>query len=117
MSEQQRKKTNQKLRAKRVRGKVKGTSERPRLSVKISNLHISAQMIDDTKHTTLVAATSVGSKLTGTKTDKAAGVGIDIGAKAKKAKITKVVLDRGSRKYAKRLHAFAENARKAGLEF
>ena len=117
MSEFSKKLRNQALRKKRVRGKIKGTPERPRLSVKISNLHISAQIIDDTKHRTLVSATSVGSKVTGTKADKAADVGANIGSLAKKAKIDKVVLDRGSRKYAKRLHAFAQAARKAGLEF
>jgi large subunit ribosomal protein L18 len=105
------------LRAKRVRAKVFGTTERPRLVVRISNLHIEAQVIDDEKHVTLAAATTVGQKATGTKTEKAAVVGAEIAKKAVKAGVKQVVLDRGSRKYAGRLSALADAARKEGLEF
>ncbi len=104
-------------RANRTRAKIHGTAERPRLTVNISNLHITAQIIDDDKKVTLAYATTVGSKISGTKTEKAAAIGKLIGEKAKKAKITKVVFDRGSKLYAGRMSALADAARKEGLEF
>ena len=108
---------NRTLRKNRVRTKVHGTAERPRLSVTISNLHVSAQLIDDDTHATLAAATTVGTKATGTMTEKAARVGADIAKKAKKLKIRAVVFDRNGRQYAGRLSALADAARKEGLEF
>ena len=105
------------FRANRTRAKIHGTAERPRLSVHFSNLHIIAQVIDDDKKTTLAYATTVGSKIKGTKTEKAAEIGKEIADKAKKAKITKVVFDRGSKLYAGRMSALADAARKEGLEF
>lgn len=108
---------NRALRKNRVRAKISGTAERPRLSVTISNTHVSAQLIDDVKQHTVVAATTVGTKAKGTMTDKAVQVGADIAKKAKKAKITTVVFDRNGRQYAGRLKALAEAARKEGLEF
>lgn len=108
---------NKKLRKNRVRAKVSGTAERPRLSVTISNLHVSAQVIDDVKQTTLVTATTVGTKQAGTITEKAAFIGAEIAKKAKKAKINAVVFDRNGRQYAGRLGALADAARKEGLEF
>ncbi len=108
---------NRRLRKARVRATVHGTAERPRLTVTISNMHVSAQVIDDEKGTTLVAATTVGTRASGTMTEKCAVVGTDIAKKAKKAKINTVVFDRNGRRYAGRLHAFAEAARKEGLEF
>lgn len=108
---------NKLFRAKRTRAKINGTSERPRLTVSFSNLHIVAQIIDDTKGKTLVYATTVGSKMTGSKTEKAALVGAEIAKKAKAAKIKKVVFDRGSKLYAGRMSALADAARKEGLEF
>ena len=108
---------NKNLRKNRVRAKVHGTAERPRLSVTVSNMHVSAQLIDDEKAVTLAAATTVGKKLTGTMTEKAAVVGTEIGKKAKKAKVTAVVFDRNGRAYAGRLKALADAARKEGLEF
>lgn len=108
---------NKSLRAARVRAKVTGTTERPRLSVTISNKHVSAQIIDDVKKKTIVSATTVGAKQTGTKTELAAFVGAEIAKKAKKSKITSVVFDRNGRQYAKRLAALADAARKEGLEF
>jgi large subunit ribosomal protein L18 len=108
---------NKMLRKNRVRAKVGGTSSRPRLSVFISNLHISAQLIDDENGKTLAAATTVGAKLTGTMTEKAAKIGEEIAKKAAKVKIAKVVFDRNGRRYAGRLKALAEAARKGGLEF
>ena len=108
---------NRSLRAARVRAKITGTTERPRLTVTISNKHISAQLIDDVKQHTIAAATTVGSKQTGTMTEQAALIGADIAKKAKKAKITVIVFDRNGRKYAQRLAALADAARKEGLEF
>lgn len=108
---------NRSLRAARVRAKITGTAARPRLTVTISNKHISAQLIDDEKQHTLVAATTVGTKQTGSMSDQAAWVGAEIAKKAKKAKISSIVFDRNGRKYAKRLAALADAARKEGLEF
>lgn len=108
---------NRSLRAARVRATISGTAERPRLTVTISNKHVSAQLIDDVKHHTIAAATTVGAKQTGTMTEQAAWVGADIAKKAKKAKISAIVFDRNGRKYAKRLSALADAARKEGLEF
>ncbi len=108
---------NKSLRAARVRAKISGTAERPRLTVTISNTHVSAQLIDDVAQHTIAAATTVGAKQTGTMSERAAFVGTEIGKKAKKAKITAVVFDRNGRKYAGRLAALADAARKEGLEF
>ena len=108
---------NRSLRKARVRAKVSGTAERPRLSVTISNTHVSAQLIDDVKQHTLAAATTVGTKSKGTMTELAAVVGADIAKKAKKLKISSVVFDRNGRQYAGRLAALADAARKEGLEF
>ena len=105
------------FRAKRTRAKIHGTSERPRLTVFFSNLHITAQVIDDDKGTTLAYATTVGQKMTGTKTEKAAKIGAEIAKKAKAKKVSKVVFDRGSKLYAGRMGALADAARKEGLEF
>lgn len=105
------------FRAKRTRAKIHGTSERPRLSINISNAHITAQLIDDDKGTTLAYATTVGSKIKGTKTEKCAQIGAELGKKAKKAGIKKAVFDRGSIAYAGRASALADAARKEGLEF
>ncbi len=104
-------------RANRTRAKIHGTSERPRLSVHFSNLHITAQVIDDDKKTTLAYATTVGAKMTGTMTEKAAKIGEEIAKKAAAAKVKKVVFDRGSKLYAGRMSALADAARKEGLEF
>ena len=108
---------NKVFRANRTRAKLHGTSERPRLTVFFSNQHIVAQIIDDDKGKTLAYATTVGAKMTGTKTEKAAKIGTEIAKKAKTAKVKKVVFDRGSKLYAGRMSALAEAARKEGLEF
>ena len=108
---------NQNLRKSRVRAKISGTADRPRLSVSISNKHVSVQLIDDVKQHTLAASTTVGAKIAGTTTEQAAFIGTDIAKKAKKAKISTVVFDRNGYRYAKRLSALAEAARKEGLNF
>lgn len=108
---------NKLFRAKRTRAKIHGTKAQPRLTVNFSNQHIIAQIINDDEKKTLVYATTVGSKMTGTKTEKAAKIGEEIAKKAKAAKIKKVVFDRGSKLYAGRMSALADAARKEGLEF
>ena len=113
------KKLNQlKLRKNRIRSTVSGTPERPRLTVSVSNMHVSAQIIDDTTHKTLVAATTVGQKAaTGTLTAKAEWVGNEIAKKAKAKKIVSIVFDRNGRQYHGRVKALADAARAGGLEF
>jgi large subunit ribosomal protein L18 len=102
----------------RVRARISGTPERPRLSVRISLRHVIAQIIDDRDGRTLVYVTTVGAKAaTGTMTEKAAWAGKEVAELAKKANIKRVVFDRGGRIYHGRLHALAEAAREAGLEF
>lgn len=108
---------NKVFRAKRTRAKIHGTAKRPRLSVHFSNLHITAQIIDDDKGVTLAYVTTVGTKPSGTKTERAAMIGAEIAKKAKAAKITEVVFDRGAKLYAGRLSALADAARKEGLKF
>jgi large subunit ribosomal protein L18 len=108
---------NKSLRAKRVRAKITGTAERPRLTVTITNKHISAQIIDDVAKKTIVSSTTVGAKQTGSMTEQAAFIGTDIAKKAKKSKITAIVFDRNGRQYAQRLSSLADAARKEGLEF
>lgn len=117
MSDLAKKNLNKTLRKNRVRAKVTGVAARPRLTVTISNKHVSAQIIDDEAQHTLASSTTVGAKKTGTITELAAFVGSDIAKKAKKAKITTVVFDRNGRQYAGRLAALADAARKEGLEF
>lgn len=109
--------SNKLQRQRRVRAVVQGTAVRPRLSVTVSNLHVSAQLIDDVTGNTVAAASTIGSKATGTMTEKAAAVGTDIAKKAKAAKIKAVVFDRGSKLYHGRVKALADAARKEGLEF
>ena len=101
----------------RVRAKVSGTTERPRLTVTISNMHVSTQLIDDVAGKTLAAATTVGTKAKGTMSEKCAAIGTEIAKKAKKSKISAVVFDRNGRQYAGRLKALADAARQEGLEF
>ncbi|MEX0931987.1 MAG: 50S ribosomal protein L18 [Candidatus Saccharimonadales bacterium] len=101
----------------RIRARIFGTSERPRLCVKISNKHVSAQLVNDDVGKTLAYSTTVGRKETGPLTEKAAWVGADLAKKAKKAKIKQVVFDRGTRIYHGRVKALANAARKEGLEF
>ena len=105
-------------RKQRVRVKVNGTTERPRLSVSISNAHITAQLIDDTKHQTVAYVSTIGKKTaTGTMVEKAAWVGTEIAKQAKAKKIKQVVFDRGSKLYHGRIAALADAARNGGLEF
>jgi large subunit ribosomal protein L18 len=108
---------NKLLRKGRVRARVVGSAERPRLSVYVSNMHIHAQLIDDSTGATLVSSTSSVGGPKGSLTEKAVFVGTEIAKKAKKVKISKVVFDRNGRKYHGRLKALADAAREGGLEF
>jgi large subunit ribosomal protein L18 len=109
---------NKLIRKNRVRNTVIGTAERPRMSVHISNRHVSVQVIDDATGKTLVSATTVGNKAaTGSLTELSTLIGTEIAKKATKAKISKVVLDRNGRSYQQRLNALATAARENGLEF
>lgn len=109
-------------RHRRVRRKVSGTPERPRLCVFRSNQHIYAQIIDDTKHHTLVSASTVdpdvrGQVEGGATCDASVAVGKLVAERAKAQGIEHVVFDRGGNLYHGRVKALAEAAREAGLEF
>ena len=104
----------------RVRGKVTGTNSVPRLNVFRSNNNIFAQIIDDEASKTLVSASSIDKELkleNGGNIEAAGKVGELLAKRAKKAKITKVVFDRGGYLYHGRVKALAEAARSNGLEF
>lgn len=105
-------------RASRVRSRVRGTTDQPRLTVHISNRHVVAQIIDDSSGKTLAYATTVGNKeLPANLTARAEHVGAQIARLARKAKVKRVVLDRGRRLYHGRVQALATAARENGLEF
>jgi large subunit ribosomal protein L18 len=106
----------------RIRKKLRGTNERPRLAVFRSTAHIYAQVIDDTKGVTLVAASSTeapsgGKKSTGGNVAAAKEIGKRVAERAKENGIKQVVFDRGGYLYHGRIKALAEAAREAGLEF
>ena len=104
----------------RITRSVRGTVERPRLSVYRSNAHIYAQLIDDDTGTTLVSASSLEGDVDpsdGSKSDQAREVGERVAARAKEAGIDKVVFDRGGFRYAGRIKALADGAREGGLTF
>lgn len=106
------------MRHERVRSKISGTPELPRLCVFRSNKNISCQVIDDVNGVTLASASSLSLKLTnGGNIEAAANVGKAIAEACKKAKITKVVFDRGGYLYHGRVEALANAARENGLEF
>jgi len=109
-------------RHRRVRKRVVGTQERPRLSVFKSNRHIYVQLIDDDAGCTLAAASSLSSLIVegkdqGGKTSVAKAVGKLVGQAALRASIKKVVFDRGGYRYHGRVKALADGAREAGLKF
>ncbi len=105
-------------RHRRVRGKVRGTSERPRLVVSRSNKGISAQLVDDMDGTTLASASWLQLKtFKGNKTEQAAEVGKLLADNAKQANIEVVVFDRGGYLYHGRVKALADAARQGGLKF
>jgi large subunit ribosomal protein L18 len=100
-----------------IRTRVKGTPERPRLTVFRSNCQIYAQIIDDVAGRTLAAASSLGLKDKMTKTEQAAKVGELIAQAAQKAGVESVVFDRNGYLYHGRVKQLADSAREAGLKF
>jgi len=104
----------------RIRKELSGTADRPRLNVFRSNANITAQIIDDEKGVTLVSASTLEKELkitNGGNVEAAKLIGAEIAKRAKKAKINKVVFDRGGYLYHGRVKALAEAARENGLEF
>lgn len=101
---------------KKIRTKISGTKERPRLSVFRSNQFIYAQIIDDTTGTTIVSASDIIAA-TGKKTDRSIAVGAEIAKSAIAKGIKAVVFDRNGFKYTGRVKALADSARAAGLQF
>jgi large subunit ribosomal protein L18 len=104
-------------RHRRVRRRVLGTTERPRLAVFRSNRHIYAQIIDDMNGRTLASAGSLGLAGDDDKTEEAKRVGAEVARRAKQAGIAAVVFDRGGYQYHGRVQALAEAAREGGLDF
>lgn len=100
----------------RIRGKISGTAERPRLTVFRSNSQIYAQIIDDQAGKTLVSASSFGMEKA-PKKDMSAAVGLAIAKKAVEANITSVVFDRNGYLFHGRIKELADSARKGGLKF
>lgn len=104
-------------RAKRVRARILGTKEQPRLSVFRSHRHISAQLIDDVAGKTLASASDIKDKSNAKPLERAAVVGKTLAESAQKAGVKTVIFDRGSYLYHGRVKALAEAAREAGLVF
>jgi large subunit ribosomal protein L18 len=124
MSKKVHKKTNPSYvarfhRGKRVRDKISGTADRPRMSVFKSDKHFIVQLIDDEKGCTVVQCSTMSKELDGTKSNVAGAkkVGQAVAEAAKKANITRVVFDRNGYMYHGSIKALAEAARAAGLEF
>lgn len=111
------KKANKVARKNRIRARVSGSAERPRLSVFKSNQHIYAQIIDDVVGKTLAAASDFELKEKGTFSEKAKAVGSLIAKKAKDGKVEKVVFDRGGDRYHGIIKSLADGAREGGLKF
>lgn len=113
----QSKKHQARLRRKiRIRARVSGTAERPRLVVYRSNTHISAQLVDDNSRKTILSASDLKEKK-GSKIERAQKVGASIAESAKEKKIGTCVFDRNGYQYHGRVKALAEAAREAGLVF
>ena len=113
-------KTKAQKRAVRIRSRVRGTSDRPRLSVICSNKYTYLQVIDDSQGKTLSAANDLmlkksGKDLKGNKTERAQEIATSLVEKLKKNKITKLAFDRGARRYHGRVKAVAETIREQGI--
>jgi large subunit ribosomal protein L18 len=112
------KQAQKRRRAARVRSRISGTAERPRLSVFRSAKHVTAQMIDDANGVTLISSSDTVVEAQGKKpVEVAALVGADLGKKALAAGIKTVIFDRGSYRYHGRIKALADAARAEGIEF
>jgi len=103
----------------RIRRKVSGTAQRPRLAVHYSNQHIYAQVIDDAAGRTLVSASTLDKSFEKASSNVASarGVGLLIAERAKESNITSVVFDRGGHLYHGKIKALADAAREGGLQF
>ena len=122
MNNAEKKRKLQKLRRKnRTSFKISGNSERPRMSVRRTLRHIFVQVIDDTKHCTLVYASDLDKEIKAknlkNKTELAKAVGHLIAEKCQKANITQIVFDRGAARYHGRIQVLADAAREKGLKF
>ncbi len=122
MDSNQKKQAGIARRHRRVRGKVSGTPERPRLCVSRSNSNVYAQVIDDVSHTTICGVSTLGPDFkatgkSGATIDGAAALGSIVSKLAQEKGVTEVVFDRGGRLYHGRVKALAEAAREAGLKF
>jgi len=122
MDAQKLKKQRQLRRRRHVRNQVRGTLERPRLTVFRSNKHIYAQLIDDVQGVTLASASSQSKEVSGSikyggNKDAASAVGKSLAAIAKAKGITKAAFDRGHYRYHGRVKALADGAREGGLQF
>ncbi|MBD3363186.1 50S ribosomal protein L18 [Candidatus Dojkabacteria bacterium] len=106
-----------KRRKMKIRKKISGTADRPRLAVFRSNAHIYAQLIDDENNVTLGSASDLDLKAKGTKTERAETVGKEIAKIAKSKKIETIIFDRGGYKFHGRVKALADGAKEAGLIF
>ncbi|MGH7458881.1 MAG: 50S ribosomal protein L18 [Longimicrobiaceae bacterium] len=108
-------------RHRRVRKKISGTGERPRLVVHRSLNHTEGQLVDDLRGVTLAGLSTLAVKVVtesaGTKTERSREAGRQLAVKARGQGVTKVVFDRGGYQYHGRVRAFAEGAREGGLEF
>ncbi len=116
MNKTQQKQYNRMRRGNRIRAKVAGTADKPRLAVFRSAAHVQAQLIDDAKGVTLVAAHDL-KDMKGTKMERAMAVGKQLAVAAKAKGISSVVFDRGGFLYAGRVKALADAAREGGLQF
>ena len=123
MDKLQAKKAGLERRQRRVRGKISGTADRPRLRVTRSGAHIYAQVIDDVAGRTLATASTLDAEVKATgivnggNVEAARAVGEAVGRRAVEAGVTEVVFDRGGRLYHGRVQALADGARSAGLKF
>ena len=102
---------------KKIRSRVEGTGERPRLAVFRSNRYMYAQLIDDVMQITLASASDIALTDKMTKVERAKSVGKKLAEEAKKKKITTVIFDRGGFSYRGRVEALADGAREGGLLF
>lgn len=118
MSRLAHKRTGLALRKQRIQRRVKGTTTKPRLSVFVSNRHISAQIVDDSSSKTIASVNSLSNtSLKGSMSEKAQWAGAEIAKKAKVAKVTEVIFDRNGKLYHGRVKELADAARQEGLEF
>ena len=111
------KELNRQSRHRRIRSKVNGDSQKPRLVVYRSLSNHYAQLVDDVKHVTLISCDDLKLKLKGNKSERAKKVGIELAKLAKEKNITLCVFDRNGYQYHGRVKAIAEGAREGGLQF